>query len=262
MNLAFQSTATSNASPAGKDRSIRRPAFTTASCLMLAALLALLPWLGTGIVLAVGDLRVPQGVWAPLALLLASAAVFAWRETNRAPRPGPARIDRSTGLYNRAGLFAAGDLLVRARAPGVPVSMVVLEFADLREVHNLYGEDMAREVVATLVRKVEAIAGIRGLAGRTDAAQFTIVLPGVNRDKALRALRRALGKPTCVEVDGGDSEIVLVPDLLVDTADAGADSVEARYREMCGELVRMQNDERRRQHSLTRERERHSRPMA
>jgi GGDEF domain-containing protein len=261
VNLAFQPAATSNALPAGDPRSIRWPALVTTSCLMLAALLALLPWLGSGILLAVGDLRVPRGIWAPLAFLLASATVFAWREIHRAPRPGPARIDRGTGLYNRAGLFAAGNQLARDRAPGVPVSIIVLEFADLREVHDIYGDKMARQVIATLVRKVEAIAGIRGMAGRTDTGQFTIVLPGVGGDKALRALRRALGKPECVEFDAGGSELVLVPDLLVDTADAGAESVEARYHHMCRELARTQKDERRRQHSLTRERERHSRPM-
>jgi GGDEF domain-containing protein len=262
VNLAIQVTDVSTALPARESLSIRRPALTAASCLTVGAVLALLPWLGTGIVLAAGDLRAPQGFWAPLAFLLASAAVFAWRETVRVPRPGPAWTDRSTGLYNRAGLFAAGNQMVRARASGVPVSLVLVEFADLAEVREIYGDDTARKVVAMLVRKVEGIAGLRGMAGRTGAAQFTIVLPGASREKALRALRHALGKPACVEFDAGDSEIVLVPDLLVDTADARADSVEARYRDMCGELVRMQNEERRRQHCLARERVRHSRPMA
>jgi hypothetical protein len=101
VNLAFQLTSTSVALPAAEDRPIRRPQLVTASCLALSAVLALLPWLGTGILLAVGDMRVPPGIWAPVALMLVSSAVFAWRETNRAPRPGPARIDRSTGLYNR-----------------------------------------------------------------------------------------------------------------------------------------------------------------
>jgi GGDEF domain-containing protein len=261
VNTASQATAQRNTFPSQEGPS-REHAFTAASCLMLAALLALLPWLGSGIVLAVGDLRVPPAVWAAAALLLAGSAAFAWRETTRAPKPGRAQIDRSTGLYNRAGLFAAGDELIRARTPGVPVSLVLLEFADLREVHEIYGDDVARDVVAKLVRTVEAVAGIRGMAGRTDTAQFTIVLPGVSREKAVRALRRAIGQSACVELDAGDSEIVLVPDVLVDTADAGADSVEARYREMCGELARMQNDERRHQHSIRQERERHSRPMA
>jgi GGDEF domain-containing protein len=257
VNLAFQAPATSNAPPTRGDRTIR-PALMMASFLTFAALLALL---GSGIVLAAGGLRMPQGIWAPLGVLLAITAVFTWRETIRAPRPGPTWIDRSTGLYSRAGLFAVGNRLVRTRATTAPVTLVLLDFADLHEVQEIYGSAMACDVITSLVRKIEAVAGIRGMAGRTGPGQFTIVLPGAGRDKALRALRRLLGKHACVEFDAGHSEIVLVPDLLVDTAAAGADSLDTRYRDMCGELARMQNDERRRQHSIARERERHSRPM-
>jgi hypothetical protein len=158
-------------------------------------------------------------------------------------------LDRSTGLYNRSGLFAAANAATQARG------------ADLREVHQIYGNAIARQMVERIVRRMRSLAGSRGLAGRTGPTQFTVVLAGATQDKGVRLVQRVLGKPARVEFDAGDSEIVLVPDLLVDTAEPGV-PVQALYREMCGELARIQKNELRRLNWLASERERHSRPMS
>lgn len=171
-------------------------------------------------------------------------------------------VDPGTGLFNRAGLFAAAHRAIRDRQAGVPVAIVVLDFADLREVCDIYGMPIARKVVAKAVRRLRTVAGWHGLVGRTGPSQFTVVLPGATEDKAMRMVRRGLGKPARVEFDAGDSEIVLVPDLLVDVLEPGADKVQDVYREMSQELARTQRDERRRLNWLASERERHSRPMS
>jgi GGDEF domain-containing protein len=168
--------------------------------------------------------------------------------------------DRSTGLYNRSGLLAAANEAAQ-RVGGKPLSMVVIEFADLQEVYQIYGNVIARKVVARIIRRLRALAGSRGFAGRTGPVQFTVALPATTQDKAIRQIRRVLGKPARVEFDAGDSEIVLVPDLLVDTAEAGT-SAQELYRDMYRELARIQKHEMRRLNWLTHERERHSRPMS
>jgi len=172
--------------------------------------------------------------------------------------------DRSTGLYNRAGLFAAAQEALRSLRDDAPVSVVVFEFADLHEVYDIYGATIARKVVARVVSRLRGVAGRRGLVGRTGSVQFTVVLPGASAEKAFGRLRRGLGNPACVEFDAGDSEIVLVPDMLVDTAEP-SDSREGRvaslHREMSIELARIRKHENRRLHWLASERERHSRPM-
>ncbi len=171
-------------------------------------------------------------------------------------------IDRRTGFYNRDGFIdAADDMLSRAQAEGRSLSVLVIEFNDLREVHEIYGPAISRRLIAKLVRKLGGLAGAHGLAGRTGPAQFTVVLP-MPRGKALRAVQRVLGKPARIEFDAGDSEIVLVPDLLLDCSDGGTQDMEALCREMSNELARMQKDELRRQQYLQRSRERHSRPMS
>lgn len=172
----------------------------------------------------------------------------------------PESLDRSTGLFNRAGLMAAAEESLRRRGGEVAVSAIVLEFADLREVRDIYGAAIARKVVARLVRRLRAMAGLRGLVGRTGPSQFTAIFVGCAAPRALRNLERGLGKPPRVEFDAGDSEIVLVPELVVD--EKGDDEpLHALQRRMARSLARLQNAERRRLDFLTSERERHSRPM-
>jgi GGDEF domain-containing protein len=168
--------------------------------------------------------------------------------------------DHSTGLYNRAGLFFAARDAIHRRAADAPVGMVVLEFADLREVYQIYGSTIARKVVARIVRRLKVMQGSRGFAGRTGPSQFTVILPGSTQEHVMKQVERALGTPARVEFDAGDSEIVLVPHLLMDSAEPGA-TVQDLYREMSLELSEIQKNEMRRLHWLTSQRERHSRPM-
>jgi GGDEF domain-containing protein len=169
-------------------------------------------------------------------------------------------LDPSTGLYNRAGLFAAADEET-ARRRDATTSAVLLEFPDLHEVREIYGATIARKVVAKLVRRLRALAGLRGIVGRTGPAQFTIVFPGMTPAHALSRLHRTLGRPARIEFDAGDSEIVLLPEFAVDAVEPGAGPVQELYRDMAMELARIQKDERRRLHQIASERERHSRPM-
>ena len=188
----------------------------------------------------------------------------AWLQRLALPllRPAPQARDHSTGLYDRAGLFDVAAEAIRLQRPDTRLSMVVLEFSDLHEVFEIYGSTIARKVVARIVRRLRDIAGLRGFVGRTGVAQFTIVLPGMTHKNTCEAVQRILGEPARVEFDAGDSEIVLVPDVVVDATDPGAESIQAAHREMCIELARAKKDEQRRLLWLASERERHSQPMS
>lgn len=172
-------------------------------------------------------------------------------------------LDASTGLYNSQGLGRAGALVLRrARQEGRPVSLVVLDFSDLLEVRGIYGREISRKVHACVVTKMKAIAGARGLAARTGKSQFTVLIPGAGRERAQDAVQRVLGKPSRIEFDAGDSEIVLVPDILCERAAPDVETVDELYSEVVRSLADMRAREQRRQHYLQRERERHSRPMS
>jgi len=172
------------------------------------------------------------------------------------------RIDNSTALYNKEGFTVHGDeLLAACRRENRPLSVAVFDCADLLEVRTIYGSRITRKLMARIARKLMRLCADQGLAARTGPAEFTVVLPGMNREKALAAIGRILGTPTRIELDAGDSEIVLVPSFLVECAGQDTVCVDELYRELRRELTQIDQREQRRQHYLQRERERHSRPM-
>lgn len=206
-------------------------------------------------------LPVPQ-----VALLCALAIVCLLRLAAGAQRreaTDQGLVDSVTGLYNPRGFSVVGaQLLEQVRREGRPLSLVVFDFSDLLEVRSIYGRDVSRKLLARVVRKMQAVAGGRGAAARTGKTEFSILLPGANRDKAQAIIHRVLGKPSRIEFDAGDSEIVLVPDIMAEMAAPGVETIEELHREVTRTLAEAHAYEQRRQHYLTRERERHSRPMS
>lgn len=207
------------------------------------------------------ELLAQGGFLAIFPLLLATKFGAVMRRPDEALEIG--RIDSSTGIYNQAGFAAYGDeMLAACRREGRPLSVVVFDCADLLEVRAIYGSPTTRKLMARIVRKLSALTADRGLAARTGPAEFSVVLPGMGRDKAVAAIQRVLGSPMRIELDAGDSEIVLVPGFLVETAGSDTASVEELHGELRRELAQLQEREQRRHHHMQRERERHSRPMS
>jgi len=200
----------------------------------------------------------PAGVGVPAAPLRFPAWMRRLLPFARIP---DAMRDRSTGLYNRPGLIAAANEILDAMPEGTAATMIVVEFSDLREVCDIYGRSTARKIISRVVSRLERVAGMRGVVGRTAKSQFTLLVPIANRD-ALERLHSALGKPARIELDAGDNEIVLVPDLLVDTVEPGDATAQELYRRMCRELSRIQASQQRRLEWMASQRERHSRPMS
>ncbi|HYF41078.1 MAG TPA: GGDEF domain-containing protein [Ramlibacter sp.] len=208
---------------------------------------------------ALAELAVSGGFLAIFPLLLAVKFGAMMRQPDEALEEG--RIDGSTHLFNKAGLLAHGeDLLAACRRERRPLSLAVFDCADLLEVRKIYGSRLSRQLMARTARKFAAVAGDRGIAARTGPAQFTVVFPGLTRDKALQAIQRVLGHPPRIEFDAGHSEIVLVPEYAVDTAGESA-SVQDMHRSLCASLAQASEWEQRRRDYLQRERESHSRPM-
>jgi GGDEF domain-containing protein len=168
-------------------------------------------------------------------------------------------IDRRTGLYNLRGLAQAGEAAL-APADGEG-SLVVLAFTDLLEVHEIYGRDTSRRMQQRVVDQVRRLAGARGLAARTGGTAFGVLLPGLSQAQARAAVQAVLGSPARIELDVGDTEVVLVPDIVcMDTAGAH-DRVDELYRAAVERIAVERDREQRRRLYLQRERERHSRPM-
>jgi GGDEF domain-containing protein len=193
-------------------------------------------------------------------LLLATRFGSSMRAPDDALENG--RIDGSTALYNQAGFEAHGNALLAAcRRDKRPLSVAVFDCADLLEVREIYGSRTARELMLRIVRKLTQLSADHGLAARTGPAEFTVLLPGMNRDRAMAAIARVLGSPSRIELDAGDSEIVLVPSFLAEAVGPDISCVNQIHDELRRDLAHIEQTRQRRHNYLQRERERHSRPM-
>lgn len=205
-----------------------------------------------------------SAMWTHGAFLLILPMLFAMKlgalSRRAAGRLERERTDRSTALYNRGGLLAHGNvLLATCRAEGRDLTLAVFDCGDLTEARAVYGSRTTRKLIDCIVRKLTLLAGADGLAARTGPTQFTVALP-LARDQAARAIERVLGNPGRFELEGCDTEIVLVPDVMVEAV-AAAGSLERVHAALCRGLARVQEEQRMRQGYLQRERERHSRPL-
>jgi GGDEF domain-containing protein len=151
------------------------------------------------------------------------------------------------------------ELLASSRRDGREVTLAVFDCSDLLEVRQIYGSSTSRKLAACIVRKLSQLAGDRGVAARTGQARFAVAMP-MGREKAVEAIARVLGNPSRIELEGSNSEIVLVPNLMVESVPQGS-SLDRLYGALCRGLTRIQEEEQQRQQYLKRERERHSRPM-
>ena len=64
-----------------------------------------------------------------------------------------------------------------------------------------------------------------------------------------------------IELDAGDSEIVMVPAFMLEAVGPDVSSIAEMHDELRRDLVRVEHTEQRRRRYLQRERESHSRPM-
>ncbi len=175
------------------------------------------------------------------------------------PAPQGEALDPSTGLLSAEALRQRAAPLLAAGS--APVTVVLFELGDLREVREIYGQRVRRAIMQQWVRKLRAAAGHRGLAARTGAEQFLLVLPGTSPEQAQPLLARHVGSPPRLEFDPRGLELVLVPDMVIEVAAEDERDIQPIHARLHAALEAQREAERRRQHYLELERARHSRPM-
>lgn len=129
----------------------------------------------------------------------------------------PAWRDTTTHLNSRAGLLERGEQLLARRSGRQGPSLVLFHFGDLLEARGIYGMRVHDRALEVVVAGVQRLAGRRGLAARSGPVQFAVLLPGTARPDAIEAAHAAFGRPCRVELMVGREELVLVPDVVVDT---------------------------------------------
>lgn len=162
------------------------------------------------------------------------------------------------GLLDRYSLLAAGNRLQRASRHDAAV--LLFDFEDLTELSELYGDAARRDAVNQVAQALRRIAGEQGLAARTGATQFTLLLPGCDRRQAIDRAERELGQPCRIELDLDGGEAVLVPDVLAEDLPRTGGGLATLQRQLVDRLAAHRQQRQRREEYLRRSRERYTRP--
>ena len=162
------------------------------------------------------------------------------------------------GLLDRYSLLAAGNRLQRGSRRDAAV--LLFDFEDLSELSELYGDSARRDAVRQVALGLRRVAGEQGLAARTGASQFTLLLPDCNRQEAITRAVRELGTPCRVELDLDGGEAVLVPDVLAEDFPKAGGGLAVLQRKLSERLAAHRLHRQRRDEYLRRSRERYSRP--
>jgi len=170
--------------------------------------------------------------------------------------------DQKSWTLDKDAMFKVGnEMLCGGGGNNRPLSVVVFDLSDLPELQCVFGLQAAKDVIAQIAVRLQGLVARKGIAVRTSATIFTVLLAGVDRDGALEVIRAALGQPCCIELVAGGEEIVLVPEFMVRTVSGDSVCVSEVYESLCRDIAQARLVEERRTKYLERERESHSRPM-
>ncbi|HWI81972.1 hypothetical protein [Ramlibacter sp.] len=162
----------------------------------------------------------------------------------------------------RHRMCVAGEKLRQAaRCRAQPLGMLVVQIHDLRELELLFGSGAGAEAARLALAELTRLGGRTGLALRTAADTFTLLMPDACAEDLVEAIEARLGKVYAIEFELGAHEIILVPDVLARRV-RSTESVAEAYATLCSDIVQARSCEQRRQEFLRRERESHSMPAS
>jgi len=118
-----------------------------------------------------------------------------------------ARADPLTGVLNRHGLETVGQrLLARAQRRRTPVSVVLIDLDDLREINNSRGHRAGDDLLVAATRQwLDDLAGEEAV-GRVGGDEFVLMLPGLDEEQAHQRIQ-ALGEEATVRWTAGVAQL-------------------------------------------------------
>jgi GGDEF domain-containing protein len=188
--------------------------------------------------------RVPwlQVSTALVAMLVATSLAYAFGNAlrNTDAQLEAAMTDLKTKLYNETGFFTYGnELLARCRARKKPLTMVLLNGADLHDIHELAGRIASERLITQTVQGITAALPAGGLAAHMGQAEFAILVPETLEARAIELVRHKLGDPPGVRLTIAKKQIAVVFDMVSSEVPADAQGLELLYERLYAQLEKM-----------------------
>jgi GGDEF domain-containing protein len=188
--------------------------------------------------------RVPwlQVSTALVAMLVATGLAYAFGSALRHTdaQLEAAMTDLKTKLYNETGFFTYGsELLAQCRSRKKPLSMVLLNGADLHDIQELVGRIASERLITQAVQGITAALPSGGLAAHMGQAEFAILVPEASQARALDLVRHKLGDPPGVRLQVAKKDIAVVFDMVGGEVPADAQGLELVYERLYAQLTKM-----------------------
>lgn len=129
---------------------------------------------------------------------------------------GKAYTDALTGVFNRRALEEFGARLIeRTLSIGKPVSLLMIDIDNFKEVNDTYGHKIGDEVLKQVAETMRGTLRDSDLVFRYGGEEFLVVLPGANLEGALKAAENVRKRIEVKNFRVGDLELSLTVSIGV-----------------------------------------------
>jgi diguanylate cyclase (GGDEF)-like protein len=156
------------------------------------------------------------------ALLIALGIADRLRDQRRALSEAErhAQIDSLTGVLNRRSLIERLDAAcLRARARGLPISLLFIDLDHFKEINDSFGHPAGDACLAAIIAPIQAELRQSDVIGRYGGEEFVVILSSADTAAAHPIAERILQRVADVRVDGFGPPIALTCSIGVATSD-------------------------------------------
>ncbi|MFL6606388.1 MAG: diguanylate cyclase [Steroidobacteraceae bacterium] len=156
------------------------------------------------------------------ALLIALGIADRLRDQRRALSEAQrhARIDSLTGVLNRRSLIERLDAAcLRARARGLPISLLFIDLDHFKEINDSFGHPAGDACLAAIIPPIQAELRQSDVIGRYGGEEFVVILSSADTAAAHPIAQRILERVAGVRVEGFGEPIALTCSIGVATSD-------------------------------------------
>lgn len=131
-----------------------------------------------------------------------------------------AQIDSLTGVLNRRSLIERLDAAcMRARARGLPISLLFIDLDHFKEINDSFGHPAGDACLAAIIPPIQAELRQSDVIGRYGGEEFVVILSSADTAAAHPIAQRILERVAAVRVEGFGKPIALTCSIGVATSD-------------------------------------------
>jgi two-component system, sensor histidine kinase LadS len=131
-----------------------------------------------------------------------------------------AQTDSLTGVLNRRSLIERLEAAcVRARARGLPISLLFIDLDHFKQINDSFGHQAGDACLAAIIAPIQAELRQSDVIGRYGGEEFVVILSSADAAAAQPIAQRILERVASVQVDGFGAPITLTCSIGVATSD-------------------------------------------